>query len=240
MARPELPGAAAPHSAACFSISVGGSHPLFQSPAKNALLFFVWLWYIGLRIVKAALKSSIFLFFLEQLCYFNLSPQGDGNTLTSKNHVIIMLFQLIPARGRKRSDASSTLQRRFYFNLSPQGDGNIKYLGHSSLILRFQLIPARGRKLDGVDAVRELVNISTYPRKGAKNSASKMVRSFSFACLNFLFSVGYSSMNRAAAAFSLPWLLYCDKMCYNRAKLKHLSQNIQLYSSFVVQLFHNS
>ena len=194
MARPELPGAAAPHSAACFSISVGGSHPLFQSPAKNALLFFVWLWYIGLRIVKAALKSSIFLFFLEQLCYFNLSPQGDGN---------------------------------------------IKYLGHSSLILRFQLIPARGRKLDGVDAVRELVNISTYPRKGAKNSASKMVRSFSFACLNFSVFVGFFSMNRAAAAFSLPWLLYCDKMCYNRAKLKHLSQNTQLYSSFVVQLFHN-
>ena len=170
---------------------------------------------------------------------FNLSPQGDGNTLTSKNHVIIMLFQLIPARGRKRSDASSTLQRRFYFNLSPQGDGNIKYLGHSSLILRFQLIPARGRKLDGVDAVRELVNISTYPRKGAKNSASKMVRSFSFACLNFSVFVGFFSMNRAAAAFSLPWLLYCDKMCYNRAKLKHLSQNTQLYSSFVVQLFHN-
>lgn len=112
-----------------------------------------------------------------------------------------------------------------------------------SLFLRtallFQLIPARGRKLDGVDAVRELVNISTYPRKGAKNSASKMVRSFSFACLNFSVFVGFFSMNRAAAAFSLPWLLYCDKMCYNRAKLKHLSQNIQLYFSFVVQLFHN-
>ena len=83
------------------------------------------------------------------------------------------------------------------------------------------------------------MSISTYPRKGAKNSASKMVRSFSFACLNFSVFVGFFSMNRAAAAFSLPWLLYCDKMCYNRAKLKHLSQNIQLYSSFVVQLFHN-
>ena len=81
MARPELPGAAVHHSVARSSISVGGSHPLFQPPAKNALLFFVWLWYIGLGIVKAALKSSIFLFFLEQLCYFNLSPQGDGNVL---------------------------------------------------------------------------------------------------------------------------------------------------------------
>lgn len=172
MARPELPGAAVPHSVACSSISVGGSHPLFQPSAKNALLFFVWLWYIGLGIVKAALKSSIFLFFLEQLCYFNLSPQGDGNS------------------------------RTFCRNLRKP-------------------------------------SISTYPRKGAKNSASKMVRSFSFACLNFSVFVGFFSMNRAAAAFSLPWLLYCDKMCYNRAKSKHLSQNIQLYSSFVVQLFHN-
>ena len=81
---------------------MGGSHPLFQPSAKNALLFFVWLWYIGLGIVKAALKSSIFLFFLEQLCYFNLSPQGDGNT------VLLVLFVFDP-----------------YFNLSPQGDGNM-------------------------------------------------------------------------------------------------------------------
>ena len=125
------------------------------------------------------------------------------------------------------------------FNLSPQGDGNIKYLGHSSLILRFQLIPARGRKPDNFCIVADCTQISTYPRKGAKNSASKMVRSFSFACLNFSVSVGFFSMNRAAAAFSLPWLLYCDKMCYNKAKSMHLSQNIQLYFSFVVQLFHN-
>lgn len=126
-----------------------------------------------------------------------------------------------------------------YWSWNCESCPEIKYF---SLFLRtallFQLIPARGRKLDGVDAVRELVNISTYPRKGAKNSASKMVRSFSFACLNFSVFVGFFSMNRAAA-FSLPWLLYCDKMCYNRAKSKHLSQNIQLYFSFVVQLFHN-
>ena len=105
--------------------------------------------------------------------------------------------------------------------------------------LRFQLIPARGRKHEVCCSIYFICMISTYPRKGAKNSASKMVRSFSFACLNFSVFVGFFSMNRAAAAFSLPWLLYCDKMCYNRAKLKHLSQNTQLYSSFVVQLFHN-
>ena len=124
MARPELPGAAVHHSVARSSISVGGSHPLFQPPAKNALLFFVWLWYIGLGIVKAALKSSIFLFFLEQLCYFNLSPQGDGNRIDWMRCLLLLTFQLIPARGRK------------LFN---------RYRNFE-LVLIFQLIPARGRK----------------------------------------------------------------------------------------------
>ena len=102
---------------------MGGSHPLFQPSAKNALLFFVWLWYIGLEIVKAALKSSIFLFFLEQLCYFNLSPQGDGN---GTNAV--------------------TFQTGQHFNLSPQGDGNGTQTESLMIDLIFQLIPARGRK----------------------------------------------------------------------------------------------
>lgn len=127
-----------------------------------------------------------------------------------------------------------------YWSWNCESCPEIKYF---SLFLRtallFQLIPARGRKPNQIVLSRQALAISTYPRKGAKNSASKMVRSFSFACLNFSVFVGFFSMNRAAAAFSLPWLLYCDKMCYNRAKSKHLSQNIQLYFSFVVQLFHN-
>ena len=123
MARPELPSAAAPYSAVCFSISVGGSHPLFQPPAKNALLFFVWLWYIGLGIVKAALKSSIFLFFLEQLCYFNLSPQGDGNTQVICKFLKVTNFNLSP-QGDGNSASSSAISLLWHFNLSPQGDGN--------------------------------------------------------------------------------------------------------------------
>ena len=164
MARPELPGAAVHHSVARSSISESDSHPLFQPPAKNALLFFVWLWYIGLGIVKAALKSSIFLFFLEQLCYFNLSPQGDGNPTTSALLPIALRFQLIPARGRKQKllrnypqqPVISTYPRKgtetidiadffsisFYFNLSPQGDGN-KIAGINTFVQNiFQLIPA--------------------------------------------------------------------------------------------------
>lgn len=67
-----------------------------------------------------------------------------------------------------------------------------------------------------------------HPRKGTKNSASKKMRSFSFANLNFLFSVGCSSMNgtiAAAVIFSLLRLLHSDKMCYNKANSKHLLQN---------------
>ena len=170
MARPELPGAAVPHSIACSSISESDSHPLFQPPAKNALLFFVWLWYIGLEIVKAALKSSIFLFFLEQLCYFNLSPQGDGNLKTIGQYAVPQIstyprkgtettvllnkqnttfpFQLIPARGRKLDKIIFTLTA-CDFNLSPQGDGNESRPGEFQHPM-----------------------ISTYPRKGTETSCS--------------------------------------------------------------------
>ena len=141
MARPELPGAAVPHSAACSSISVGGSRPLFQPPAKNALLFFVLLWYIGLGIVKAALKSSIFLFFLGQLCYFNLSPQGDENFLASS----------MPARYQ-------------YFNLSPQGDENILTALMDLIAFSFQLIPARGRKQSKTCNLTDHIDFNLSPQ----------------------------------------------------------------------------
>lgn len=179
MARPELPGAAVPHSIACSSISESDSHPLFQPPAKNALLFFVWLWYIGLGIVKAALKSSIFLFFLGQLCYFNLSPQGDGNNNVSCLSVKDRRISTYPRKG------TITLASSRLVNVCP-----------------IATYPRKGAKTNPPmpPDIRKLY----HPRKGAKNSASKMVRSFSFACLNFSVSVGFFSMNRAAAAFSLP------------------------------------
>ena len=82
-----------------------------------------------------------------------------------------------------------------------------------------------------------------HPRKGTKNSASKKMRSFSFANLNFLFSVGCSSMNgtiAAAVIFSLLRLLHSGEMCYNKANSKHLLQNRQIHFPFIVQFFHNS
>ena len=82
----------------------------------------------------------------------------------------------------------------------------------------------------------------TIPVRGQKNSASKKMRSFSFANLNSLFSVGCPSMNGTIAAamiFSLLRLLHSDKMCYNKANSKHLLQNQQIHFPFIVQFFHD-
>ena len=120
--------------------------------------------------MKAALKSSIFLFFLEQLCYFNLSPQGDETIFQMCLLQSFIIFQLIPARGRKRASITTIRilnqistyprkgtetvyheewkQRYYYFNLSPQGDGNVNTL--MSVLL---------------------FGISTYPRKGTETQS---------------------------------------------------------------------
>ena len=126
----------------------------------------------------------------KTLSHFNLSPQGDGNlyaqpsaypfatistyprkgtvTIVPPSTSPIFLFQLLPARGRKRNHKNCSCRRGKYFNLSPQGDGNIVLLVvvgksiistyprkgtetifvifHIICIITFQLIPARGRK----------------------------------------------------------------------------------------------
>ena len=171
---------------------------------------------------------------------FNLSPQGDGNHQHLLRCSYSMHFNLSPQGDGNIRSYRYPQQRCLDFNLSPQGDGNLELeLQADGRSIDFNLSPqGDGHCMQPVFSIF-LSPFQLIPARGQKNSASKMVRSFSFACLNFSVSVGFFSMNRAAAAFSLPWLLYCDKMCYNRAKLKHLSQNTQLYSSFVVQLFHN-
>ena len=148
-------------------------------------------------------------------------------------------FQLIPVRGRKLENLLQELTEAFDFNLSPQGDGNSKVAMNPLGWTNFNLSPQGDGNLFTPSVSFAAMTFQLIPARGQKTPHQKKMRSFSFACLNFSVFVGFFSMNRAAAAFSLPWLLYCDKMCYNRAKLKHLSQNTQLYSSFVVQLFHN-
>ena len=147
----------------------------------------------------------------------------------------------IPVRGRKQTQRLSRLtnprtipvrgrkHRRRPYCLFPHG--TIPVRGRKQTLankhaLRFCTIPVRGRKHIFQCSFH---NCELYhPRKGTKNSASKKMRSFSFANLNFLFSVGCPSMNgtiAAAVIFSLLRLLHGDKMCYNKANSKHLLQN---------------
>jgi hypothetical protein len=93
--------------------------PAFPAFCQNALLFFVWLWYIGLGIVKAALKSSVFLFFLEQLCYFNLSPQGDGNLLDQFVASFVLLISTYPRKGTETGRDANRPQAVRGFQLIP-------------------------------------------------------------------------------------------------------------------------
>ena len=120
----------------------------------------------------------------------------------------------------------------------PRKGAKTMHLGHD---LQTRLYHSRkGAKTCGL--VSYVPAFQYHPRKGTKNSASKKMRSFSFANLNSLFSVGCPSMNgtiAAAVIFSLLRLLHSDKMCYNKANSKHLLQNQQIRFPFIVQLFHN-
>ena len=120
-----------------------------------------------------------------------------------------------------------------YCSLSPQGDDNPKFYTSFLTTNNCSLSP-QGDDNHGTRTEKMWSsNCSLSPqgddnREGAKNSASKKMRSFSFANLNSLFSVGCPSMNgtiAAAVIFSLLRLLHSDKMCYNKANSKHLLQN---------------
>ena len=145
------------------------------------------------------------------------------------------IVRTIPVRGRKRSYIwfiffrSRTIPVRGRKHARPPGIGRM-----------WEYYPRKGAKTSRY--MRCPSPDMYHPRKGTKNSASKKMRSFSFANLNFLFSVGCSSMNgtiAAAVIFSLLRLLHSDKMCYNKANSKHLSQNQQIHFPFIVQFFHD-
>lgn len=136
-----------------------------------------------------------------------------------------LLFQrqadgTIPVRGRKPQDK--------YTQVAMSGTIPVrerKLEQSNEFFVACSTIPVRGRKL-GVVRVNTL-KLCTIPARGQKTPHQKM-RSFSFANLNSLFSVGCSSMNgtiAAAVIFSLLRLLHGDKMCYNKANSKHLLQN---------------
>ena len=176
MARPELPVQLPPFSRLFLHFG-GRLAPAFQPPAKNALLFFVWLWYIGLGIVKAALKSSIFLFFLEQLC-FSTYPRKGTETLSADSDLVELLrFQLIPAKGTETFLISDHLELTGNFNLSPQGDGNLDACPHNHGGTRISTYPRKGTETSRWSGTRSDDPISAYPRKGDGN-IKKMIPDF--------------------------------------------------------------
>ena len=80
-----------------------------------------------------------------------------------------LLFQLIPARGRKQVDILIILHSRIDFNLSPQGDGNRIDWMRCLLLLTFQLIPARGRKHPQLPIpTTEMFRFQLIPARGRK------------------------------------------------------------------------
>ena len=142
--------------------------------------------------------------------YCSLSPQGDDNPKFYTSFLTTNNCSLSP----QGDDNHGTRTEKMWSSncsLSPQGDDNEQVLSVRRKSSHCSLSP------QGDDN-----------REGAKNSASKKMRSFSFANLNSLFSVGCPSMNgtiAAAVIFSLLRLLHSDKMCYNKANSKHLLQN---------------
>ena len=117
-------------------------------------------------------------------------------------------------------------------SLSPQGDDNIKDLS-KLLDIVIAAYPRKGTITSKCFLFVVSHHIAAYPRKGTitargQKTPHQKMRSFSFANLNSLVSVGCSSMNgtiAAAVIFSLLRLLHGDKMCYNKANSKHLLQN---------------
>lgn len=157
-------------------------------------------------------------------------------------------FQLIPAKPSQALRASFPVRGRKLVCIVPeiQCSSTISIKGRKPILspclfARFRTIPVRGRK--HVLVTEKFVPDCTIPVRGQKTPHQKKMRSFSFANLNFLFSVGCPSMNgtiAAAVIFSLLRLLHGDKMCYNKSNSKHLLQNRQIHFPFIVQFFHNS
>ncbi len=121
---------------------------------------------------------------------FNLSPQGDGNSLRNREDERAVLFQFIPARGRKRlasiavvdvriisiyprkgtetKNAVSASSDAIHFNLSSQGDGNHALMCLRSVYFYFNLSPQGDGNHGFVLLFCGGVVISTYPRKGTE------------------------------------------------------------------------
>ena len=137
--------------------------------------------------MRSSLFCAYFSRFSSEVCYYNLSPQGDGNNLFVFNRPIKGNYNLSP-QGDGNSRTADWTPSTPNYNLSPQGDGNPLrswWTRRSSITTyprkgtvtggrlltkhkhtELQLIPARGRKPTQFSRAIRRSRITTYPRKG--------------------------------------------------------------------------
>ena len=94
--------------------------------------------------MRSSLFCAYFSRFSSEVCYYNLSPQGDGNADFLPNSLNIMDY-----------------------NLSPQGDGNISSLGLYEDLENYNLSPQGDGNLIRTNLDLDII-ITTYPRKGTE------------------------------------------------------------------------
>ena len=62
--------------------------------------------------MRSSLFCAYFSRFSSEVCYYNLSPQGDGNFHPLLRECRYVALQLIPARGRKRAGSADGIATR--------------------------------------------------------------------------------------------------------------------------------
>ena len=143
--------------------------------------------------MRSSLFCAYFSRFSSEVCYYNLSPQGDGNypdrlctpmgadynlspqgdgnfcVPTQKRHNVL---QLIPARGRKPATPTTVATDRPNYNLSPQGDGNLRCLLKFAVFLHYNLSPQGDGNLLMCSRTRAEINYNSSPQGDGNPSDS--------------------------------------------------------------------
>ena len=157
MARPELPGAAAPIQPPVSPFRWAARTRFSSLLPKCSFIFRMvvvyWSWNC-----ESCPEIKYFSLFLRTALLFQLIPARGRKPESPRYLSGNNLFQLIPARGRKR--------RRCY---------------NRRVIFRISTYPRKGTKTVHTTTSARVVRISTYPRKGTETSLHSllmMVRNF--------------------------------------------------------------
>lgn len=182
-------------------------------------------------------ESAFVLFYADLLHYSKVNIFQPSGSSFFRWVVIYLVYD-----PRKGAEINVRPHDMPFHILSPQGDDNPLRCQNSLFIYNCNLSPQGDDNLGPVYWATYKTSLQLIPARGQKTPHLFLMRSFSFANLSSLFSVGCLSMNgmiAAAVIFFLLQLLHSDKICYNKANSEHLSQNRQIHFPFIVQFFHN-